>query len=222
MSVSITNFDSSNITFGEPRSLEKGPGGKCKFVPVLYEGKRLRVITPKCFCWGIQRDTLNSNKESCKLPLVMNSVEQEHTEEQKQFVNVLDEVVKKCKGYCLSTKRTKGVDKLGSSVFQKEKDSVPTLYTKVRYNEDKKMFFTRFSKMKVKKGENKVIEPLSVENERCEAKAVVTIESIYISATHTTLQVKVDEVVMDFERAMESSLLDTVVEDDKDVAEDEW
>ena len=75
--------------------------------------------------------------------------------------------------------------------------------------------------MKIKKGEDKVIEPLSVENERCEAMAVICIESIYISATHTTLQVKVDEAVMDFERAIESSLLSTIVEEEEETV-DEW
>ena len=92
MSISTNTFDPSKITFGEPRTLEGGPGGKCKFAPISYDEKRLRMITPKCFCWGLQRDRMNPQKVSFKLPLVMSSVEREHTEEHKAFVSLFGQV----------------------------------------------------------------------------------------------------------------------------------
>ena len=102
---------------------------------------------------------------------------------------------------------------------------MPTLYAKVRYNESKKKFFTRFQKARVKKGEDKMLEPTSVKDERCEGMAVVCLESVYLSNTHATLQVKVDEVAMNFDCVMEKSLLPEPEEGElefEDMLHNEW
>ena len=108
------------------------------------------------------------------------------------------------------------MDKIDGCLYKKNKDSIPTLYANVRYNESKKKFFTHFQKIRVRKGEDKMIDPLRVEGERCEAIAVICIESIYLSSSHTTLQVKVDEVAMDFKRVDGQSLLPPAEEYDSD------
>ena len=184
MSISTSNFDPSKITFDEPRTLESGPGGRCKFVPILYDNKSLQMVTPKCFCWGLHRDTLNTQNLSYKLPLVMSSVSQEHTEEHKAWLKLFGDVVKKCQEHCKGTGRKKGVDRLDGCLYKKKEGSTPTLYAKVRYYESKKKFFSGLQKLKIKKCEGKMIDPLSVESERCEAIAVICLESIYVCHPH--------------------------------------
>ena len=122
-----------------------------------------------------------------------------------------------CKG---ALGKTKGVEGLGSCLHSKGDKGPFTLYAKVRFNEAKKKFFTRFEKMRVRQGESKAIDSLSVEGERCEAMAVVCFESIHLSSTHATLQVKVDEVAMNFDAVEEESLLPEVEVEEEFT--DEW
>ena len=213
--MSSFSFDSNKLSFGEPRVLESGSGGKCKFYPNSYDGKRMRIITPKCFCWGLQKDQLNTQRVNYMIPLVMNTLKGEQTEKHKEFISTFEEVIKKCQEKFL---KLRNVKKLGSCLH--EKDGKTTIYAKVKYNESKKKFFTKFKKLKIKnRNEDKLLKPLDIEGERCEAIAVLCIESVYSSKTHTTLQVKVEDVAMNFESVEEESLLPEVEleeeEDDK-------
>ena len=124
----------------------------------------MRVVTPKCFCWGLQKDRLNTQKVTYKLSLVMSSVTREQTGEHKEFVSLFEKVVKICQEHCKGALgKTKGVEGLGSCLHSKGDKGPFTLYAKVRFKEAKKKFFTRFQKMRVRQGESKVIDPLSVE-----------------------------------------------------------
>ena len=111
------SFDSNRLSFGEPKVLENGPGGKCKFYPILYDGKRMRILTPKCFCWGLQRDQLNTQKIDYKIPLVLNSVKGEQTEEHKKLISNFEEIIKRCQE---EFSGLKNVDKLGSCLHKKD------------------------------------------------------------------------------------------------------
>ena len=62
---------------------------------------------------------------------------------------------------------------VGACMYQKEGKEERTLYAKVRLNESKKKFYTKFRKTKITKGESKEWSPLEIENERCEATGVV-------------------------------------------------
>ena len=117
MTTSTTGFDTSKLTFGEPCIFE-GPRGKAKYIPIFYDGKKPKVLTAKCYCWGIQRDKLNTQKQSFKLPLAMSKKERHMTKEHTEFVHLFNEVVLKCakhgqeKGAKLSS-----LGKLGSCLF---------------------------------------------------------------------------------------------------------
>ena len=69
-----------------------------------------------------------------------------------------------------------------------------------------------------------MLDPKEIENERCEAMAVIRIESICMTGTHTTLQAKVDEVGMDFERVVPKSIIpvEVEVEGEEEEFEDEF
>ena len=214
-------FDATKITLGEPKALENGPGRKCKFVPILYEGNRLSVKTPKCFCWSIQKNTMNKQGESYSLPLVMNNVDRSVSEEHTKFLKVYHEVVEACKKHCIALKLKKGLSlgKVGSCLYTKEDGGAPTLYAKVRFG--KNGFITRFQKAKVKKGEDKMIDPQEAIDNRCEAVAIVCFESIYISSTYCTLQVKVNEAMLNFDSVLPELELEPEVEEGEG-DDDEW
>jgi len=184
------------------------------------------MITPVCFCWGIQRDELNTQKVSFKLPLMMNDKDGNATKEHTEFVSVFRWVVEKCKTLALAKGLGKkaNIGKLGGCLYEKE-GKAPTLYAKVVYNEEKKKFYTRIQMAKVRKGcTDKRIDPLAVEGERCLARAVVCLESIYVSSAHTTLQVKVSEASLNFDSVVELSLLPEPEEesDSEGEKENEW
>ena len=67
-----------------------------------------------------------------------------------------------------------------------------------------------------------MLEPKEVEGERCEAQGVVCFESIYVSAAHTTLQLKLDEVAVQFDSVEEESLLPQPEEEGESEEENEW
>ena len=93
---SLTNFDASKISFGQPKVVEGGAGGRAKYIPISFEDKPLKLITPKCFSWGLQKDQLNKNRTSYKVSFVMQDKDKMVTKEHKQFVKVFDQIVEQC------------------------------------------------------------------------------------------------------------------------------
>ena len=128
------------------------------------------------------------------------------TEEHLRFRQVFDTIVEKCAEYCKGqgNKKKGNFEKMGACMYSEDDDVERTLYSKVHFNPDKKKFYTKFRKTKVKKGEDKEWDPEVIENEMCEAMGVVCFESIYQSASHTTLQVKLDEVAMNFDNVKQA------------------
>ena len=209
--------------WASPRIVKSGPGGKAKYVPMLYDGGKLRMVTPISFCWGIQKDRLNTTRVSYKLPLVMVGRGGTPTNEHVLFVKMFRAILERLQTLALDAKLGKkaNIGKLGGCLYYKEGGGDPTLYAKIGYNEEKKKFYARFQKAKVRKGcTDKRIDPLAVENDRCLARAVVCLDSIYVSASHTTLQAKVTEASLDFDGVVEESFLPEPEEESGD--EDEW
>jgi len=111
--MSSFSFDTNKISFGEARIWEGGPVGRCKFVPISYDGECMLVVTPTCFSWGLQRDGQNPQGGGYKVPLVMVMENEEH----REFVLGLEKVIEKCREkYSICA----GVDKIGSCLYKKE------------------------------------------------------------------------------------------------------
>ena len=67
----------------------------------------------------------------------------------------------------------------------------PTLYTKVRFNSKNDEFYTKFLKGKVRKGEDKELNPKEIIGKRCNLVA-----AMYVLGSNISLQVKVEQVVL--------------------------
>ena len=221
MITDTANFDAAKVTFGEPKVMENIPGvGKCMFIHIKYDGGRLVVKTAKCFCWGIQKNNFKgAQKEGYSLPLVMNRADRSVEPGHDNFVRVFNEVVEECKKHCIASKvkKNSSYEDMGSCMYQKEGKDQPTLYTKVRFGGGK--FITGFQKSKIKKGEDKTIKPEDVLDQRCEAVALVCFESIFVSSKCCTMQVKVNEALLNFEAITPKLELEPEVEEGM---EDEW
>ena len=141
MTTDITNFDASKVTVRDPKEL-KANWGSCKYFPILYDGKKLKVITPKCFCLGLRKDTFNSN--SYRLPLVMANKGSIITEEHAKFVSVFKSIVSSI--HNVMNIKQDGVTPrtIGKCLHTTKGESTPILYSKVRYNKERKKFITNF------------------------------------------------------------------------------
>ena len=56
MTTSLQNIDPSKLKFGEAKTV-KADHGEFKLIALSYNGgKKLSVLMPKCFLWGLQKD----------------------------------------------------------------------------------------------------------------------------------------------------------------------
>ena len=221
MTTNATNFDATKVTIGEPREV-KSTWGNSKYFPILYGGDKLRVLTPKCFCFGLQRDKLSSG--SYKLPLVMANEDRVMTEEHKQFVSLFKSMmVAVKKGMNVST----SPQDIGKCLRTTKNREAPTLYPKVRYDKAKKKFYTGF----YKPGKVCIDKPASVEGDRCLARAVLVFDSVYVGGGHVKAQVMVHEAILNFDVIKDvfflpddetESSLDPATLPLPEVSEDEW
>ena len=200
--MSCENFDVDNIKFGKPCNVET-MFGSFKIVPISYvqDGKeeKLVMITDKCFSWGVQRDNLG---DTLKLPIVLENKDMETntlqpTAMQTSFLNATRKIVEETIGrFDLEQEDLK---KLGNFVYVKKdkgevvKDCAPTLYAKVRYNSKNKSLFTRF-----RKKNGKELLPLKeLMRQRCYVRAAICFEGIFVNNSVVSLQVRVDEAIVE-------------------------
>ena len=231
MVVSCENFNVDNIKFGEPRNV-KTSFGNCKIIPIFYvqEGKeeKLVMITDKCFSWGVQEDNFSN---SLKFPIVLVNKDVETstlhpTEMQTSFLDATRKIVEECKAHCLAEKEAIGrfdlergdLRRLGNFVYVKKekgevvKDFAPTLYTRVRYNQKSKKLITQFRKRNGK--DMFTLEELI--RQRCNLKAAICFEGIFVNNSTVSLQVKVDEAIVEpieKEEETEESVISVEVEE---------
>ena len=220
MVVNCENFNVDNIKFGEPRNV-KIMSGNFKIVPISYvqggKEEKLVIITDKCFSWGVQKDNLG---DTLKLSIVLKNKDMETntlrpTAMQTFFLDATRKIVEECKAHCLAEKESIGrfdlergdLKKLGNFVYVKKekgevvKDCAPTLYAKVRYNPKKEKLFTRF-----RKRNGKELFPLKeLMRQRCYVRAAICFEGIFVNNSVVSLQVRVDEAIVEpIERKEES------------------
>ena len=121
---------------------------------------------------------------------------------QKQFCDFLKKVGEEVKKYCKSNSYEIGriltdenLKKFLGCVYVKKGTTIPTLYAKVAHNPGMGQFYTNFLKAKVEEGESRHLRPKDVEGRRCTVNAVICPDSIFVSSTHVTLQIKVEPEV---------------------------
>ena len=68
-----------------------------------------------------------------------------------------------------------------------EEGKSPTLYAKVKCNPKTGVVFTRFHKMRVKRGEDQSIDIKELIGKRCELMANLHFESIFVNSLHITI-----------------------------------
>ena len=101
--------------------------------------------------------------------------------------------------------------KILSCVFVK--NDVPTLYAKAQHNPTTGQFYTNFLKAVVEQGESRGLEPRDILGKRCTVNAVICPDSIFVSSTHVSLQVKVTQVLMEFREPEVEQVIETLVEE---------
>ena len=111
---------------------------------------------------------------------------------------------------------------MGACLSEKE-GHAPVLYAKVKSIPTTKTFRTKFLKMRVKKGEEAVLDPAYIIGDKCEAIGLVRFESIYLSSQHASLQVKLDEVMLDFDSCASTFVLEPkMLDSQEEKGEDGW
>ena len=228
MVVSCENFSVDNIKFGEPRDV-KIMSGNFKIVPIFYvqDGKKekLVMITDKCFSWGVQKDNIG---DTLKLAIVLENKDVrtnalQPTAMQTSFLNATRKIVEECRAHCLEEKETIGrfgleqgdLKKLGNFVYVKKekgevvKDYAPTLYAKVRYNSKNEKLFTRLRK----KNGKELFSLKELMRQRCHVRAAICFEGIFVNNSVVSLQVRVDEAIVEPIERKEESVIPVEVEE---------
>ena len=134
---------------------------------------------------------------------------------QKQFCDFLKSVGEVAKRNCKDIPNEIGckvsdedLKKILSCVFVK--NNVATLYAKAQHNPTTGQFYTNFLD---KQGESKRLEPKEIIGKRCTVNAVICPDSIFVSSTHVSLQVKVAQVLMEFAEPEVEQVIETLVEE---------
>ena len=224
MMTKIDNFDISKVCFlkHEEATINSGQNPiQFKSVPIrikLDNGDLgpLYIVTDKCFSWGLQTE---KNGKSYKLPIVMinknSNGELEPTDYQTKLLQVFNSIVEKCKDHCLAKKadlekfdlERSDMKRMGGCLYVKKEfkegkqvpveNYAPTLYAKVPYNKKKDEILVDFFEMEDVEDDHEpgtVIDPKKYLEQKCDVKVVLNFDSIFVSGTCTSLQVKVAEV----------------------------
>ena len=162
---------------------------------------------------GTQKDKKGA---SYKLPTVLKKKDGKKLPHQEQFCDFLRSVGERAKRYCKDNPCVIGrnvtdadLGRILSCVFVK--NDTPTLYAKVQHNINSGQFYANFF---VKDdGKNKKLEAKEVMGKRCTVNVVICPDSIFVSSTHVTLQVKVTQVLMEFSEPEVEQINEVLVED---------
>ena len=197
---------------------------------------KLTFLTDKCFSWAVQEEKGDDKRvKGHKLPILVISRDEQGvlkaTEKQNEFLELWTNLVAMAKKFCMQNAESMGrfgldpleLKKIGNCLFVKkdaegkpEEGKSPTLYTKVKCNPKTGVVFTRFHKMRVKRGEDPSIDMKELIGKRCELMANLHFESIFVNSSHITIQVKVLEVGVFVEKPQESVIPVEVVEEEEE------
>lgn len=207
----IKTFNKDNIVFGSI-SEENIPKStiKAKVIPIQIKNPNgsigeLIIPTPKCFSKGVSISKNQSGEENgyqMYITLYDSTKEGDQyvpspTQEQKEWVNISNEIINSCKKYCVDKKNTIGKADLTMDIINSKMvfndpfwyktdpntrvrvpNASPVLYGKLIVSKKKgNKILTRFTDFY----DRDIDDPLTLLDQMCFVIAAVKFESIYVS-----------------------------------------
>ena len=204
---SYKNITGENIKFGDVKEyLVKDSNKSYQRIPIeiKYDSKKkgpLVVETPFLFSFGVSKniDKKTGKMSGYSIPVCLWQRDSKPNSREKAFYDIVNLIKnlseKQLEKYedilPLSSpfyfKQIEYTDKKGKKKTKVDESSAPILYAKVIYSEKSKKFLSLFNN---KKGS---VDPLKYLDYNCKVKLALIFESIFISDTTTSLQIKVYE-----------------------------
>jgi len=208
------NYDVDQMVFSEPQTVNI-PDSDMSFKRINIQTKNadgsqgdLVFATSRLFSFGVSEETSRETGKvsGYKMPLCCWNIDGA-TREEKKFTSVLEQIAEKCKDHLIENKEEiekyelerSDLKKIFSALYWKlEKGKRvegqgPTLYAKlVHYRKDDKFGTTFFNP-----NTGVEINPLDLIGKRCDVKAAIKIDNIYIGGQFIRIQVNVLEAAVE-------------------------
>ena len=208
---SYDQITQENIIFNESKEFKvKDSNIKYKRIPIEVKypnGKKgpLVIGTPILFSFGVNEKKKQETGKlvGYSLPVCLWSKDSSPNAKEKEFFDVINDVMEICRLYLESEygsdmasflsspfyyKQVEYTDKKGKKKTKIDSSAAPVLYAKLIYSEKSKKILSLFKT----KG-NKDLNPFKYIDQYCNVKMALIIEGIYISKTVVSLQIKVHE-----------------------------
>jgi hypothetical protein len=208
------NYNVEKMVFSDPQTVNI-PDSDMSFKRINIQTMNkdgsqgdLVFSTSRMFSFGVSEETSRETGKvsGYKMPLCCWNIDGASKDE-KKFTTILEEIAEKCKDHLLDNKEEiekyelerSDLKKIFSAVYWKMdkgkriEGQGPTLYTKlVHYRKDNKfgtVFFNPISGVE--------INPLDLIGKRCDVKAAVKIDNIYIGGQFIRIQINVLEAAVE-------------------------
>jgi hypothetical protein len=208
--ISADNFDVNDIVFSSPTE-QKIPDSKISSKRIFLSARNpdgtigeLCMSTDEVYSFGVNLNLDEKNKDivtGYTMPLCLFN-KNGATDSEKQFVDMFNRIVEKCKDHIIENKDALDQYSLERSELKKICNSLyykrdpknkakimdgtgPTLYAKLIFNKKKNQITSTFFNSQT----GQEIEPLDLVDKHCYAKAVIKFESIFIG-NKISLQIK--------------------------------
>ena len=211
---SSTNYNVNQMIFSDPQVVNI-PDSDMSFKRINIQTKNkdgslgdLVFSTSRLFSFGVSEETSRETGmvSGYKMPLCCWNIDGA-TKDEKKFTTILEEIAEKCKDHLMDNKEEiekyelerSDLKKIFSAVYWKMDKGKridgqgPTLYAKlVHYRKDNKFGTTFFNP------ESGVeINPLDLIGKRCDVKAAIKIDNIYIGGQFIRIQINVLEAAVE-------------------------
>jgi len=211
---SPTNYNVDHMVFSEAQTVNI-PDSDMSFKRINIQTKNkdgsqgdLVFATSRLFSFGVSEETSRETGKvsGYKMPLCCWNIDGASNNE-KKFTTILEEIAEKCKDHLLDNKEEiekyelerSDLKKIFSAVYWKMDKGKrvpgqgPTLYAKlVHYRKDNKFGTTFFNPVS-----GVEINPLDLIGKRCDVKAAIKIDNIYIGGQFIRIQVNVLEAAVE-------------------------
>lgn len=208
--ISAKNFDVDNIVFSTPTE-QKIPDSKISSKRIFLSARNpdgtigeLCMSTDEVYSFGVNLNLDEKNKDivtGYTMPLCLFN-KNGATDNEKQFVDMFNRIVEKCKDHIIDNKdaldqyslERSELKKICNSLYYKRdpknkakilEGTGPTLYAKLIFNKKKNQITSTFFNSQ----NGQEIDPMDLVDKHCYAKAVIKFESIFIG-NKISLQIK--------------------------------
>ena len=214
-----SNVHKESIIFREPKTDKHG--NESIKIQTKYPNNKpgpLVIETPFLFSFGVNERNSQETDElvGYTLPVCLWGRDEEPTPEQTNFFNCLTEIQDLCYEHLEETYGTDVSKRLSNLLYIKHMSDMkggltpPVLYAKLIYSRKNDEILSLFRT----KGDDDV-EPMIYFEEYCTVKLALTFESIYISDTNCSIQIKVSECYVKPQRKKIKPML-TITDSDEE------